>query len=486
MLDFARPERKILRPHQEAAIELLRDSMRRGNRRVVIQGPVGFGKTLVASKIIEGALAKGNRVIFTAPMISLINQTVSAFEAEGIRDIGVLQASHPRTDPEAPVQIASVQTLLKRDIPKASMVIVDECHVASKVIDRLMDDRPDCFFVGLSATPWRKGMGLRWQDLVIPATTGSLIDTGFLSQFTAYAPDVPDLSDARIKAGEYVESDIERIMSEGGIVASVIRTWMEKGDGRPTLAFGVNRAHAGHMMQQFMREGIASEYVDAKTDIVKRDEIKRSFIRGDVKIICSVRTMTTGVDLPVSCIIDAAPTRSVMLHCQKIGRGLRINKGTEDLLILDHAGNSLRLGLISNIHFDKLDTTRPGEKEEKPERAEKLPKECPSCGILFTGKIGPACGHEMKVVCDVEEADGKLVEITGRVKSPTADEKQRWWSGLLQIAYEKCRKKGWASHVYREKFGVWPRLLADVRSNADMDVRNFVRSRELSYRGKRP
>jgi len=363
---------KELRPHQVKAIDLLRQSLAQGNRRVVVQGPTGFGKTLTAAKVIEGALAKGNGVIFTAPAISLIDQTVEAFEAEGIRDIGVMQANHPRTNGFAPVQVASVQTLARRMVPEASLVIVDECHIRAKVIEDLMDERPDVYFVGLSATPWATGMGKRWQDLVIPCTIGELIRDGYLSEFRAYAPDVPDLSGVRVRAGEYVEADLEQVMEGTALMGSVVQTWLERGENRPTLLFAVNCAHAKAMQQAFERAGVAAGYCDAYTDSVERKRLERQFRTGEVKVACSVRTLTTGVDWPVSCIIDAAPTKSRMLHVQKIGRGLRVNEGTEDLLILDHAGNSLRLGLVTDIHQTSLDT---GERKasEPRDKAEKLP-----------------------------------------------------------------------------------------------------------------
>jgi superfamily II DNA or RNA helicase len=129
---FPSQERKVLRPHQDEALRLVRSSLGKGNRRVVLQGPVGFGKTLVAARIIEGALAKGNSVVFTAPMISLIDQTVAAFETEGMDGLGVMQANHPRTDPLARVQVASVQTLARRGVPHAALVIVDECHLSGR------------------------------------------------------------------------------------------------------------------------------------------------------------------------------------------------------------------------------------------------------------------------------------------------------------------------------------------------------------------
>lgn len=145
---------KVLRPHQIEAIQLTKSSfLGKGNRRVLLQGPVGFGKTLVAAEIIKAALAKGNQVIFTAPQVNLIEQTVAAFEAEGIRDVGVMQGNHPRTDPLARVQVASVQTLARRRIPDAALVIADEAHIRANVIEELMAQRPDVYFLGLSATP---------------------------------------------------------------------------------------------------------------------------------------------------------------------------------------------------------------------------------------------------------------------------------------------------------------------------------------------
>ncbi len=119
---------RALRPHQSQAIEMLKQSLRSGKRRPLVQAPTGFGKTLVAAAIIEGALAKGKRVIFTVPVLPLVEQTVEAFRNDGVRNIGVIQGFHMMTDWSLPVQIASVQTLQRRKIPEADVVIIDECH----------------------------------------------------------------------------------------------------------------------------------------------------------------------------------------------------------------------------------------------------------------------------------------------------------------------------------------------------------------------
>lgn len=480
---FHEPSRKTLRKHQERALELVKTSAFRGSSRIVCQMPTGAGKTVTASRFIEGALAKGNRVIFTAPAVSLIDQTVSAFENEGIRDIGVMQANHPRTDALARVQVASVQTLARREIPEASLIIVDECHLRAKVIEELMDSREDVFFIGLSATPWAKGMGRRWQDLVIPCTIGELIEAGYLSQFTAYAPDVPDMTGVKVSKGDYAEGDAAEVMQGNALMASVVDTWLEKGQNRPTLLFGVNRAHAKALSEEFERAGVATAYVDAFTDTVERSIIERRFRSGEVKVACSVRTLTTGVDWPVSCIIDAAPTKSEMLHVQKIGRGLRVNPGTEDLLILDHAGNSLRNGLVTDIEHHTLDKTAPGERQER-KPSEKLPKECANCAALHTGLTCPFCGHERKPVAGVETVDGELVELTPkRAKSEkaTREEKQSVYSMALWMADQRGYKPGWAANKYREKFGVWPRGLSDERRPADQGFLNWEKSRRIAW-----
>ena len=332
----AASSKKILRPHQAASLDMLRLSLGRGNRRVVLQAPTGFGKTVVSAAIMEGALRKGRSVLFTVPRIALVDQAVAECEGQGIGSIGVIQANHPRTDRYARVQVASVDTLARRDLPeKPGVVIVDECHFGSRVIPQLMAAWPDVHFIGMSATPWARGMGLIWQDLVVAATTASLIEAGFLSRFVVFAPDVPDLAGVKVARGDYTEQGLAEVMGDRKLVGHIAQTWLERGEDRPTLAFGVNCAHARQIAAEFDRAGVATAYCDAFTDRVERQHIERQFRAGDVRVVCSVRTLTTGVDWPVSCIIDAAPTQSEMLHVQRIGRGLRINPGSEDCIAAD-------------------------------------------------------------------------------------------------------------------------------------------------------
>lgn len=432
--------------------------------------------------IVKGALEKENRVVFTVPSLSLIDQTVSAFETEGIRHIGVIQASHPRTDPTAPVQVASVQTLARRNRPSCEVAIIDECHIGSKVIRDWMAKCPKVKFIGLSATPWRKGMAAEYDDLIVGTSMQELIDGGFLSPFRAFAAAHPDLSGVKTSAGDYQQDQLAEVMAEGNLVADVVSTWLEKGEARPTLCFAVDRAHAKKLQQQFEAANVPTGYVDAYTDEIERALVARRFACGELQVVCNVGCLTTGVDWDVRCVILARPTKSEMLYVQMVGRGLRTAEGKTDCLILDHSDNTVRLGFVTDIRHDSLnDAKAPMEPARK--RAEALPKDCPQCGYLRPPKVSqcPSCGFKAEACSDVECTNGELVEVTSGKRTYTKAEKQAWWSGILFIQAERGRQRGWAKSTFKDKFGVWPNGLKNIPAKPSIEVRNFVKSRDIRF-----
>jgi DNA repair protein RadD len=213
--------RSTLHPHQELAVEMVRASLGSGRRRPVLQAPTAFGKTVVAAAIIERTIARGNRAIFTVPRLSLIDQTVERFTAEGIpaSDIGVVQAQHPEFAPERPIQICSLQTLKNRKIPEAKIVLIDEAHENHAFVQKWMAD-PDWQrvpFIGLTATPWTRGLGKIYDDLIVPTTTAELIEKEFLSKFKVFAPSHPDLAGVKTVAGDYHEGQLSEVMSKKGV-----------------------------------------------------------------------------------------------------------------------------------------------------------------------------------------------------------------------------------------------------------------------------
>lgn len=482
--------KKGLRAYQSDAIHRLKLSLKAKNRRPVLQLPTGGGKTLVAASIISMAREKGKRVAFFVPALSLVDQTVAAFRAEGIDHIGVMQADHPDTDITAPVQVATVQTFGARKakgnaVPSFDFAIVDECHIRSRALEAEMLSDPNKIFVGLSATPWAQGMALVWDDLIVGTTIGDLIEQGYLSRFRAYASAHPDLSGVGTVAGEYHQGQLGEAMRGGRLTADVVETWLRHGDNRPTLCFAVDRAHAAKLQADFEAAGVPAGYVDAFTDSIERELIRHRFEAGALKVVCNCRTLTTGVDWAVGCIIDAAPTRSKMLHVQKIGRGLRVNDGIPDCIILDHASNSIRLGLVTDIHQEHLSDGKKAD--TKREKSDPLPKECGKCGYLKAPKVHacPSCGFVPERTSSVETEEGELVEITGGAKKATREDKQRWWSAIQSERRRLRRSSGWAAHTYRDKFGVWPKGLSDDFGPVDEEVAGFIRHKDIAFAKRR-
>jgi len=475
-----------LRDYQEAAVTKLRDSIAKGNRRLLLQMPTGAGKTATAASIIRSALGMDKRVIFTVPALSLITQTINSFNRDGIFDIGVMQGMHELTDASASVQICSVQTLARRQIPEADLVMIDEAHVVFDLYKRWFND-PDWNkipIIGLSATPWTKGLGKLYDELIVGTTTQQLIDEGYLSKFRVYAPSKPDLDGIKTVAGDYDMTGLGNAMNKAALVADIVSTWIKLADDRPTICFAVNRAHAANICDSFNRAGIAAAYVDGETPLDERDDLAKQFKNGDYKVICNVGVMTTGVDLPfVSCLILARPTKSEMLYCQIVGRGLRMFDGKDDCLILDHSDTTARLGFVTDIHYEVLDDgkKRQGSSERK-EWDQPLPKVCPKCSYMKPAKIRvcPACGYETKPKAGVFVADGELKEVRGKGKGKSYfdanspwDEKEGFWRELLAMAEEKNYKKGWAFYKFKEKYNENP----DVKfSKVPMPVSAKTRS----------
>ncbi|MBA3520108.1 MAG: DEAD/DEAH box helicase family protein, partial [Rhizobiales bacterium] len=177
--------RYVLHLYQIEAEAMLRRSLLAGRKRPMLQAVTGFGKTILAASIIEAARARDKRVIFCVPAISLIDQTVEKFASQGIHCVGVMQGQHPATDARQPVQVASVQTLQRRRIPAADLVLIDEAHLRFRFVSNWMrmQDWQAVPFIGLSATPWSKGLGKDYDDLIVAARMPELIDRGFLAPF---------------------------------------------------------------------------------------------------------------------------------------------------------------------------------------------------------------------------------------------------------------------------------------------------------------
>jgi DNA repair protein RadD len=231
--------------------------------------------------------------------------------------------------------------------------------------------------------------------------------------------------------------------------------------------------------------------MDGMTSREDRETIFSRFRSGETRIICNVGVLTTGVDLDVRCIIDAKPTKSRILFVQTIGRGLRTAEGKDHLLIFDHAGNHLRLGMVTDVGQDHLDDgkARQSAAQCAGERAEPLPKLCQECRVVVarTAKACSCCGAPIQARTEVQSVDGELIELGSRhsgEKPPGVWNKAGFYGELLWIARDRGYASGWAWHKFKERFGMWPndpRIKCAAASPPSLKTKNWIVSRQIAF-----
>lgn len=507
--------RYILRPYQLRALDDLRDRLRRGAKRLILVAPTGSGKTVCAAAMVEGAVARGRKVLFLAHRRELIEQCSSKLDDIGV-DHALMLGHHWRTDVRKPVQVASVQTLARRAPPPADLVIIDEAHrcLAPSYARLIAEHYSASTLIGLSATPWRsdgRGLGAIYQDLVLTASVRDLVEQGYLVRSRIFAPHRPDLAGVHSVAGDYRQDELAAAVDKSRLVGDIVEHWRRLAEGRRTVVFAVGVEHSRHLAAAFVAAGIRAEHADGALPELARSRVIRRVRTGEVQVLTNCELVTEGFDVPeLSCCVLARPTKSSVKYLQMVGRVARPASGKADALILDHAGCVFRHGFPADERTYGLEDQAPPKDDEAPV---KICRECFAV-MLSTARVCPECGAAV-VVDSVgrkppETQEGELAEIlpgdlrtcrkcrstdthtfvgrgmgaftTGirchacgatefvtdhlRAHNASMVEKQAEYTRLSAIRERKGFAKGWVAHRYRALFGCWPRGVKDVDSGS--------------------
>jgi superfamily II DNA or RNA helicase len=356
-----------LRPYQAKAFDEVRDHIRAGKRHILIVAPTGSGKTVLASALMGMTREKGNRATFVIDRLSLLDQTSETFDRYGLAH-GVIQGDHPRFMPYERIQVCSVQTLAKRRWPEAQVDVFDEAHVLHAAHKHRME-RDESIVVGLTATPFTRGLGRYFDAVVNVTTTRTLINEGWLSEYRIYSCAEPDMTGVKVKStGEWDETQASKKALE--VVGDVVAEYVKHGEGRKFICSGVDTNHVEELARQFSAAGIQVGTYTYKDRVEDRADTTREFRKPDSAIrgLITVTAASRGFDVPdVSCIIMARPLRkSLAEHIQLFGRGLRIADGKKDCVVLDHSGNCARFFEACESFFDNgAEALDDGKKKEK-------------------------------------------------------------------------------------------------------------------------
>ena len=469
-----------LRPYQSLAVHNLRRALAGGVVREMLCSPTGSGKTEIGMALVRGARAKHKRVAFLCNRVHLVEQTSRRFTRAGIMH-GILQGENTARVYES-VLVASIQTVVRRGMPDVDLIIIDEAHTVagSKEYRAVIATAKGVPVIGLSATPYARGLGKHYDELggplfehmTVAATIPDLIDAGYLVDCDVYAPSEPDMTgikQARNAFGDldWTDADVGRAANKPELVGDIVTHWLRLAAGTPTVCFAANIAHSKHIVERFQAAGVSAEHIDCYTDADERRAILARMEAGETMVLSNVGILAEGWDFPACrTLILARPTRSLIRYIQMAGRVLRPHASKVRALILDHSGSVTRLGFPTEEFPLELDDGSPRDaKGGQEEREKPLPKACASCSYVKTVHKCPVCGFAPERRANVDVRAGDLVPITKKTKAPKMD-KQDFYSQLLCIASSKNYKPGWAANKYREYFGVWPRGMQDVMAPA--------------------
>jgi DNA repair protein RadD len=391
------------------------------HQAIILRAATGAGKTVMGTLIGQGAAAKGRRVMFTVHRDFLVDQTSDTFMRADLTH-GIIAAGYS-PNPRATVQVASIDTLKNRleKVQRPDLLVVDEAHhsVAAgwmKVISTWMAQGTRV--IGLTATPVRRdGRGLAeagYTHMVHGPSVRWLIENGYLCDYDAYAPNVPDMSGVETTMGDYNKAQAAALLDKPAITGDAIAHYQRLTPGKRAVAFCISVEHSQHVCAQFNASGIPAAHIDSMTEKTERKRLLSLFRKGVILVLTSVDIFGEGFDLPaIETAILLRPTQSLSLHLQQVGRALRTFEGKAKATILDHAGNLMRPGLgLPDGDFEWTLEGRPKGKRRASDIG--IPtRQCESCYAVFPpAPACPVCGapvaHGGR---SIEEVEGELRRI---------------------------------------------------------------------------
>jgi hypothetical protein len=279
------------------------------------------------------------------------------------------------------------------------------------------------------------------------------------------------------------------------ITGDIVAEWYKKTYevfGKPvkSIVFCAGVAHGRDLEKKFKEAGFNFVSISYKED----DEFKRQTIEefskpdSTIQGLIATDILTRGFDVSDVLIgVSARPfSKSLSSHVQQLGRVMRSHEGKEFALWLDHSGNYLRFrNDWDDLYEYGVKELKEGKESARAEPTEKEKREskCPACSGLWTSSnnICDECGFEKKVQKNVISVAGELQELDSKRNRKSVDS-AKFYGELLYYARYKGYKDGWASHKYKEKFGVFPaKGLSNELIPPSLETSNWIKSKAIAY-----
>jgi DNA repair protein RadD len=484
-----------LRPHQIAGLDALRQGFAEGHRAQMLYGPCSFGKTECSISMLDGAAKKNKRSAMLLDLKVLCAQTSARFQKYDI-DHGVIQPESPRYRPHLPIQVAMIQTLEARGgFPAVDLLVIDEAHVMRKSVVEFVANNPKVKVVGLSGSPFTKGLSRTYSNVVSSCTINELVAQSYLIQPRIFIAKQIDMTGAKKVAGEWSDKEA----SERGIkiTGDVVSEWVTKTHevfGKPvkTIVFSAGVAHGADLSEKFAEAGYNFVSVSYKNTEEFKREVLEDFMRPDTKINGLIATdlLSKGFDCPdVQIGISARPfSKSLSSHVQQLGRVMRTHPEKSQAIWLCHSGNFLRFrDQWDDLCENGVKVLHDGAEKTKsePTEVEKKEAKCPQCGHLWHGGVDTCshCGFVRIKRNEVVNVAGEMAELTKpipKTKAYKAD-KETFYAELLGYCALRNKKDGFAYYKFREMFGEDPPKNRPVPIEPSLETNQWIKSRFIAF-----
>ena len=460
-----------LRPYQQEAVDATITHFRKSNEPAVIVLPTGAGKSLVIAELAR--LAKRKILVLThvKELVEQNHQKFNEYAEQAQIKSGIFAAGLNRKETHQQVTFASVQSVarnLAQFAQEYSLVVIDECHRVnyfdnpeganpqgtsfeaeqpknsnqySQIVSLLKEHNPSLKILGLTATPFRLGMGWIYQyhyygfvrskspkpfkHCIYELPLTYMIKHGFLTPPTLIDAAVEQFDFSQLPTnafGEYNENDVNELLGKyPRVTQGIVEQIQLIADGQSpehtnkvrsgVMIFAATVKHAkeivGYLQQKLTQSASDKKQsialVTAKTSADDREHMINDFKAKKIRYLVNVSVLTTGFDAPhVDFIAILRPTQSVSLYQQIVGRGLRLAEGKTDCLVIDYAGNGI------NIFYPEVGEPKPNSKSELVQVF------CPACGFANTfwgiadkeGNVLEHYGRQCQGILDMPQEDG--------------------------------------------------------------------------------
>ena len=461
-----------LRDYQSTCVDQVLDHFENGHRSVLLIAGTGSGKTAMATRLVKDFWEAGLQVMFQITLDTLANQTLNAFTRMGIPEdqIGTNRGGE-KEHRARPIQIASQQTLLRRDWWKRrqwGLIVEDEAHVSgfSTCAKRTREALPNARYLGLTATPFRlsKQQGFdQYTAQVNAPSPAQLQEKGFLARMRYFSLPTAavDLKGVRTVAGDFAAEGLSNACNRPEVIEASVAEWKRKADGLRTITFAIDVAHATAIAEAFSAAGVPTAIVTGETPRKQRAELYQKLHDRELLVLSSCMALATGFDLPsAECGLLMRPTKSQALHIQQIGRIARPWDEKDHGRILDQAGNCgrFKFGLLEDLPADlkrQMPNEPMGGGDGNPYKV------CPECSCLCRNfdRECPNCGYSFAK--DVVAHTGPLVELKRKAeqqkKEPPDSRLKQQFHKLRKTAFQRGLLPKWAEYRFKESADMDPK-----------------------------